>query len=562
VLAQDPLLLDHPGGAHRAASTREEMSMPADLVFANGPVLTMDDNQPVAEAVAVVGDTIVAVGGREEVAAEIGPGTRVVDLGGRALIPGINDNHTHPIAFGQSLRTIDARPATVASLAGIQDAFRAAADRPPDGSGEWLLARGYDDTRLDIRRHPTRQDLDAATGVRPALLTRTCGHLAVANSAALARAGVSATTVDPPGGEIDRDADGEPTGVLRETAIRLVQELIPKPTRAQIKADLLVAGERFRAFGITSVGEAAIRTSDELAAYQELALAGNLPVRVSTMMLIDDTLDALEKLGIRTGFGDAWLRIGPAKLFQDGSGGGRTAAMVDPYAGEPGNRGIAIYEQAELDEKFSRAHRAGFQLSAHAIGDRAIAMILDAYEAALAVAPVADPKALRWRMEHCGMCTPTILDRMARLGIVAVPQPNFVYELGDSYRRNFTPEQLALSYPNRAWFDRGIVAVGSSDVPVVGCDPFIGLRSAVTRLTRDGETMGPGQAVTTGEALRMFTLHGAFATFEEGIKGTITPGKLADLAVLSTDPRSVAPEALHGLRCEMTTLGGNIVFEA
>ncbi len=534
--------------------------MPADLVFSNGPVLTMDDRRPVAAAVAVAGDRIAAVGSRDEVARAIGAGTRVVDLGGRALIPGINDNHTHPIAFGQSLRTIDARPATVASLAGVQDAFRAAAARPADGAGEWLLGRGYDDTRLDVRRHPTRHELDAATGGRPALLTRTCGHLAVANSAALALAGVSPETADPAGGLIDRDVHGAPTGVLLETAIRLVQDLIPKPTRAQMKADLLAAGARFRAFGITSVGEAAIRTSDELAAYQELALAGELPVRVFTMMLIDDTLDAMEGLGIRTGFGDEWLRIGPAKLFQDGSGGGRTAAMFDPYPGEPANRGIAIYEQAELDEKFSRAHRAGFQLSAHAIGDRAIAMILDAYEAALTVFPVADPTALRWRIEHCGMCTPAILDRMQRLGIVAVPQPNFVYELGDSYRRNFTPAQLHLSYPNRAWFDRGIVAVGSSDVPVVGCDPFLGLRSAVTRLTRDGEPMGPEQAVGVEEALRMFTRHGAFATFEEGIKGTIAPGKLADLAVLSADPRSVAPEELHGLRCEMTVLGGRVVF--
>jgi hypothetical protein len=425
-----------------------------------------------------------------------------------------------------------------------------------------VLGRGYDDTRLDIGRHPTRQELDAATGGRPALLTRTCGHLAVANSAALALAGVSAATDDPAGGRIDRDPHGEPTGVLRETAIELVRGLIPKPTRTQLKADLLAAGERFRAYGITSVGEAAIRTSDELAAYQELALAGELPVRVFTMMLIDDTLDALEKLGIRTGFGDEWLRIGPAKLFQDGSGGGRTAAMDAPYPGEPGNRGIAIYEQAHLDEKFARAHRAGFQLSAHAIGDRAIAMILDAYEAALAAFPVADPTRLRWRIEHCGMCTPAILDRMARLGIVAVPQPNFVYELGDSYRRNFTPEQLALSYPNQAWFDRGIVAVGSSDVPVVGCNPFLGLRSAVTRLTRDGETMGSAQGVSVEEALRMFTRHGAFATFEEGFKGTVVPGKLADLAVLSDDPRSVAPDALHELRCEMTVLGGQVVFEA
>jgi predicted amidohydrolase YtcJ len=536
--------------------------MPADLLFVNGPVLTMDDAQPVAEAVAVVGNRIVRVGGTADLRDEAGPATRTIDLGGRALIPGFNDNHTHPIFFGQALRTIDAKPDTLPTLAAIQDAFRAAAAGPETIAGGWLLARGYDDSRLDVRRHPSRHDLDGATNGRPALLTRTCGHLAVANSAALALAGVTGATADPTGGQIDRDERGEPTGVLRETAMKLVQDLIPKPTRAQMADDLRAAGKRFNAYGITSTAEAMLRTSDELAAYQDLRAAGELPVRVTLMMMIDETLDDLAALGLRTGFGDAWLRIGPAKLFQDGSGGGRTAAMFDDYVDNPGNRGIAIHDQAGLDERFARAHAAGFQLTAHAIGDRAITMVLDGFEHALRERPVADPRALRWRIEHCGMCTPAILDRMARLGVVAVPQPNFVWELGDSYLRNFTPGQLALAYPNRAWFDRGIVAVGSSDVPVVGCDPFRGLQSAVTRRTRDGAVMSPGQEVSVEEALRMFTRHGAFATFEEGIKGRIAPGLLADLAVLSADPRAVDPDDLHALRCELTLLDGTVVHEA
>lgn len=536
--------------------------MPADLLFLNGPVLTVDDANPVAEAVAVVGNRIARVGSAADLRDETGPATRVVDLGGRALVPGFNDNHTHPISFGQALRTIDAKPDALPTLAAVQQAFRAAAAEPDTVAGGWLLARGYDDSRLDIRRHPTRHDLDAATGARPALLTRTCGHLAVANSAALALAGVTAATEDPAGGQIDRDEHGEPNGVLRETAMKLIQDLIPKPTRSQMAADLRAAGKAFNQLGITSTAEAMLKTSDELAAYQDLRAAGELPMRTCLMMMIDETLDDLSSLGMRTGFGDAWLRIGPAKLFQDGSGGGRTAAMFDDYVNDPGNRGITIYDQAGLDERFTRAHAAGFQLTAHAIGDRAITMILDAFEAALAAHPVADPTALRWRIEHCGMCTPAILDRMQKLGIVAVPQPNFVWELGDSYLRNFTPEQLALAYPNRAWFDRGIVAVGSSDVPVVGCDPFRGMRSAVTRLTRDCAVMSPGQGVTIEEALRMYTRNGAFATFEEGIKGTIAPGMLADLAVLAADPRTLDPADLHELRCDLTVLDGRIVHEA
>ena len=532
--------------------------MPSPATDLNGPILTVDDVRPRADGVALLGNRILRVGDAATVRAEIGPGTRVVDLAGRALLPGFNDNHTHPISYGESLTTIDARPTAIPTLAGIQAAFRAAASDGDDRRDGWLIARGYDDTRLDVHRHPTRWELDAATGNRPALLIRTCAHLAVANSAALARAGVTRETPDPAGGRFDRDEHGEPTGVLRETAKAMVQGHVPAPTRAQIKDHLRAAGARFLGYGITSVGEAAIRTSDELAAYQELAAAGELAVRVFTMMLIDETLEPLAKLGLRTGFGDAWLRIGPAKLFQDGSGGGRTAAMSVDYRNDPGNRGITIYDQPALDERFARAHAAGFQLSAHAIGDRAIGMVLDAYEAALAADPRPDHRA---RIEHCGLCTPAILDRMARLGVLAVPQPSFVFELGDSYRENFTPEQLALSYPARAWCDRGIVAAGSSDVPVVGCDPFVGLRSAVTRLTRDGQRMGPEQAVTIEEAVRMFTLNGAYASFEETLKGSITEGKLADLVVLDRDPRAVPAEDLHTLRAEMTISDGRVVFE-
>jgi predicted amidohydrolase YtcJ len=361
--------------------------MPADLVFLNGTVITVDEARPSAEAVAVVGNRIARVGTNEDVRAEIGTATRVVDLAGRALLPGFNDNHTHPISYGLSLGMIDARPAAIPTLAGLQEAFRAVAQTASAARDGWLLARGYDDSRLDARRHPTRHDLDAATDGRPAFLTRTCGHLGVANSAALTRAGITRDTPDPEGGQIDRDEHGEPTGLLRETAMRLVQERIPRSTRAELKDALRAAGQRFLAYGITSVGEAAIRTSDELAAYQELATAGELPMRVYTMMLIDDTLDALAALGMRTGWGDAWLRIGPAKLFQDGSGGGRTAAMTEEYVNDPGNRGISIYDQAGLNERFGRAHAAGFQLTAHAIGDRAITMILDAYETVLMHAP-------------------------------------------------------------------------------------------------------------------------------------------------------------------------------
>jgi hypothetical protein len=529
----------------------------ADLVFLNGPIITVDDARPAAEAVATLNGRIALVGSEAEGRAAIGPNTRVIDLGGRALLPGLNDNHNHPISFGEMLSSIDASPKSAPTLAKLQELFRAAAANAGN-TGGWLIARGYDDTRLDVHRHPTRFELDEATGARPAILVRTCGHLCVANSAALLLAGVTHDTPDPSGGKIDRDAAGEPTGLLRETAIKLVRDLVPAPTVSLIKEQLRAAGQKFLSYGITSVGEAAISNSMQLAAYQELALDGELPMRVFTMMLIDDTLEPIAQLGIRTGFGDDRLRIGPAKVFQDGSGGGRTAAMTVDYHNDPGNRGITIYDQEGLNERFTRANAAGFQMAAHAIGDLAITMILDAYEAALAAHPRADA---RPRIEHCGICTPEHLQRMQRMGVLAIPQPSFIYYLGDSYIENFTPEQLALSYPGRAWIDHGIVAAGSSDVPVVSADPFVNLRSAVTRLTQDGQKMGPDQGVSIAEAIRMFTLNCAYASFEENIKGSITPGKLADLVVLDRDPRSVAPEELNTLRAELTVLDGEIVYE-
>jgi predicted amidohydrolase YtcJ len=527
----------------------------ADFIFRNGPIISVDQATANAEAVTVQGSRITRVGTLDEVLAEVGPDTRTIDLGGRALLPGLNDNHTHPISFGQGLSQIDASPGAAPTLLSVQDAFRKRASEQPTG---WLIARGYDDTRLDIHRHPTRYELDEATGDRPAWLVRTCGHLGVANSAALKAAGIAQDTADPIGGQIDREEHGEPIGLLRETAMKLVSSQVAAPTTADMKEYLRAAGKRFNEYGITSVGEAAVSTSHQFSVYQELARCGELPMRTFTMMLIDDTLAELAQLGIQTGFGDAWFRVGPAKVFQDGSGGGRTAAMTTEYRNDPGNKGITIYDQDGLNERFIRANAAGFQMAAHAIGDLAISMILTAYETALTANPRPDA---RPRIEHCGLCTPEHLRRMKAIGALAIPQPSFIYYLGDSYIENFTEEQLSMAYPGRSWFDEGIVAVGSSDVPVVSCDPFVNMRSAVTRLSQDGQYMGRNQGVTIDEAIQMFTTNGAYASFEESIKGSITEGKLADLTVLSADPRTVEPEQLDTLQAELTMIDGRVVFE-
>ncbi|MCO5176757.1 MAG: amidohydrolase [Thermomicrobiales bacterium] len=530
--------------------------MPADVIYTNGTIYTIDRANPRAEAMATFRDRILAVGSADEIDALKGPETKVIDLGGRVLMPGLNDNHCHPPMYGANLQLVDATAQSVSSIAEIAERFgAAAAAAAPDA---WIHGWGYDDTRVAEMRHPTRYDLDAVVGDRPAYLTRTCGHIGVASSAALRLAGITRDTPNPQGGEIDHDEQGEPTGVLRETAQQLVRSLVPPPTKDDIKRNLIVAGKKYLSMGITSWADASIRRSDELMAYQELREAGELPVRTYTMMLIHDTLDALAALGIKTGFGDEWLRIGPAKVFQDGSGGGRTAAMSFPYPDEPDNYGIQVYTQDELDDAFLRAAAAGFQCCAHAIGDRAIEMIIDAMDKALQAHPQEDA---RWRIEHCGLLRDDLLDRMVELKLIAVPQPSFIHYLGDSYIRNFSRQTLELSYPTRDWLDRGILAIGSSDAPVTPAEPWVGIRAAVTRLTLDGDKMGPEQGVSVAEALEMYTINGARGSFEEAIKGTLVAGKLADAIVLDRDPFSVDPEQLHEVQVDMTMSGGNIVFE-
>ena len=527
------------------------------VLYTGGTILTMEPSQPRAEAMLTSDHLIRAVGSRADLEALAGPDMEIVDLDGGTMLPGFNDNHTHPISFGESLFQVDASPRTVSRLDEILDAFRAQ-EREQAGDGR-LQGRGYDDTRLDMQRHPTRDELDRVTASRPMLLVRTCGHLGVANSAALAAAGIDDTTPNPQGGEIDRDAHGRATGLLRETALKLVQRAVPATTEGDMRRYICAAGAVFARQGITSAVEAAVTRAEQLAAYRTLARMEEMPFRVTTMHLIDETLDTLRSLGIQTGFGNEWVRIGPAKVFQDGSGGGRTAAMFDAYVGQPDNYGITYYSQDELNERFATAHAAGFQMAAHAIGDRAITMILDAYEHALGEDAHGDD---RPRVEHCGMCTPEILRRLKRIGAFAAPQATFVHWLGDSYLRNFTERQLALAYPLHDFDQAGIPFSMSSDVPVTPCDSMVNLHAATTRKTQDGDDLAPGQAITIERALHAFTAAGAFGTFEERIKGTLAPGKLADMVVLDADPTAISPEKLLQTTVRRTVLQGRTVYEA
>ncbi len=531
--------------------------MPAgDLLLVNGRVRTMDPARPEAAAVAIRSGRVAVVGGDEEARAAVPPGTPAIDLRGRTATPGLNDAHAHPMSVGFALLDLDLSPEKHREIGDLVGLVAEATTGKPKGS--WILGRGYDDARLAEGRHPTRADLDAVSPDHPVVLIRMCHHIGVANSAALALAGVTRETADPDGGLFDRDEAGEPTGVLREAALGAVRAVVPAPTEEEMVAGLLAGGRDFLANGVTSAVEAGIWNATELRAYQRLAERGELPVRTYLMMMLDETLDALVGLGIRTGFGDPWLRIGPAKLFSDGSIGGQTARMRLPYEGSADNVGLWMMPPEDLKAKVRRAHEAGFQVGIHAIGDAAIDLVLDAYAEAQAVAPRPAP---RHRIEHCSIDDDAILTRIAELGVVPIPGTSFLWHFRDAYVRNLGEGRIGQAYGMRSFARFGIPAAASSDAPVVPTSAVAGLQTMVTRHDLLGRPVNPGEAVPLEDALRAYTVNGAYASFEEGIKVTLAPGMLGDVAVFETDLFAVDPGDLHAVRVDYTIAEGRVAFE-
>jgi predicted amidohydrolase YtcJ len=516
-----------------------------DIVLVNGDVITSDPRRPRARAIAVRDGRIAAVGTGDEALARRGA-AEVVDLRGRTVVPGFNDAHCHPMQVGLALSEVDASPASAPGLATLVDLLRerAHAEEP----GGWVLARGYDDARLAERRHPTRHDLDRASRRHPILLIRACHHVAVSNSVALARAGITARTPDPDGGRIDRDARGEPTGVLRESAVGMVESARPEPGANELEAALSRAAGLYNSLGVTSVAEAGIRRVGELEAHQRFRERGRL--RAYLMVLADHALERFGPTGVRTGFGDEWLRVGPVKIFLDGSVGGHTARLREPYLDDGQNRGLWMQEPETMRTTLARAHEAGWQLCAHAIGDAAIDLLLGIYEVLLRESPRPDA---RPRIEHCEFLGDAgVLDRISRTGAVPVPGTTFLREFRPVYEAALGEERLRYANAMRSFADRGIVAAASSDAPVVTPDPLAGIETMISRTD--------GEAVSLKEAIRAYTLAGAYASFEENIKGSLTPGKLGDVTVLGADLRSVSPDALAEVGVDLTVIEGKIIY--
>ncbi|MFZ5918035.1 MAG: amidohydrolase [Chloroflexota bacterium] len=527
--------------------------MHTDLVFLNGQVITMGPTTPRAEAVAVVHDRIALVGSDADVRDTIGPETQIIDLKGRALLPGFIDAHCHIVLYGLSRLWLNCRAEVIKDLDELLALVKKAADELEPG--QWIRSRGYEDTRLPPRYALTRHDLDKAAPQHPVYLERVCGHVIVVNSRALELAGITRETPDPPGGEIERDQNGEPTGLLRETAREPIRQILPPPTQEELEAAIVRASEDYLAAGITSIQNAGT-SAPELKAFQSLHSRGELPLR-AYLMVSTEIVDHLIAAGLRTGLGDNRLKIGPLKIFMDGGIGACTAAMRQPYAKDPNNRGILWMEPDELNDLVERAHLAGFQIGTHAIGDWAIEVVLDAYERALTRWPRADH---RYRIEHCGSPFAELLGRIVELDVLPVPQPIFLNEGGDPYISNLGHERAHQLYPLRSFLDAGLPISGSSDSPVSSYVPLKGIQTAVTRHTWDGQVLGPGQEISLQEALRMYTLNGAYASFEETSKGSIEVGKLADFAILERDPFLVAPDELVDINVDMTVVGGRIAY--
>ena len=516
-------------------------------------------------ALAVTNSTIVAVGSDDEIGKLRGPHTQVVDLAGAFVMPGFNDAHTHIAEAGQQKLTVDLD--NVPSLAEMQERIRAYTAKAKPG--QWILGAGWDHTKWASKTLPTRQDLDKVTAGHPAVLYRTDGHIVIANSAALLAAGISSSTPDPAGGKIDRDTNGTPTGIVRETpAVQLLSARIPPPDPETRRKALNLAIDDALAHGVTSVQD--FSTWDDWLALESMEKDGRLKLRISEWMDFNLPLDTLKARRASHDANDPLLHLGQLKAFMDGSLGSRTAALAEPYADDPDNSGIPRYDQGKLNDLATARAAAGFQLGFHAIGDEANTIALNAFSAAeqVAGAPHLDSEmwdgaALRFRIEHAQVLLPSDFDRFAKLGVIASMQPSHLLTDMAWAADRLGPERSKYAYAWRSMLDHHIPLAFGTDYPVESISPFRGLYSAVTRKNEAGtQTFHPEQRITLAEAILAYTQTSAYAEFRETRKGRLEPGYLADFILLDRDLTKAAPQDILKTKVLRTVVGGRTIYES
>jgi len=532
---------------------------PADLIIRNAKVWTVDPYRPEAEAVAVLDDRIVAVGSNQEIDTWRGAGTRVVDAGGKRLLPGFNDAHLHFMSGGTQIDNVQLNDATSA-----QEFVRRIGERAAKMSkGEWLLGGDWDEMKWNPARLPTKELIDAVTLQTPVAVNRYDGHMILVNSLALKLAGIRAQTPDPPGGVIVRDAQGNPTGVLKDAAEDLLSKVIPEPTHAQRRHAIERALEHAASLGVTSAQDMNPSYAD-IAVYSELLGEGKMTTRIYAAPLITDVGDQI-KIGIRHAFGNPYLRIGAVKAYSDGSLGSSTAYFFEPFTNQPGNRGLLSDEMhpiSLMQERMMRADAAGLQICTHAIGDAGISAILDIYSE---IEKAHGPADRRWRIEHAQHMAAKDFDRFAQLHVIASVQPYHAIDDGRWAEDRIGHDRASRTYAFRTFLDHGVHLALGTDWDVAPLNPMFTLYAATTRATLDGKNPNgwfPEQKLTVKEAIEAYTLGSAFAEFQESVKGSITPGKLADMVLLSDDVLNIDPAKLRDVKVLQTWVGGKLTYQA
>jgi predicted amidohydrolase YtcJ len=525
-----------------------------DLILYNANIFTVNTREPRAQAVAIARGRFLAVGSNSDVLNLGGSSVRKLDLGGKTVLPGFIDAHSHPAAAGLShLRMVDC---DLRSISAIQAALRERAAKTP--AGDWVLGFKYDDTKTDDGRPLTIADLDAAIPAHPVHIQHRGGHTVYANSLAFQKAGIDDKTPDPPGGQIAHDpTTGKLSGRVAESAQAFFNKVIPENfTRDDHREGVKLISKILAKTGITSATEAQ-GSPEDLRAYQDARDSGDLLYRAYCFINFH-YLDAMIEAGVRTGLGDEWVRVGAIKLVCDGSISERTARLSKPYEGSPNDFGILVMTEDELYTHGRKAHLAGWQIGTHANGDVGIDTTLRVYERLQKENPRTDP---RFRFEHCTVVNDDLIARIKALGAIPTPFSTYVYYHGEKMRY-YGAQRLNHMFALRSFLDAGIRPTQASDYPPGEFIPMMALQSEVTRTDRKGNVWGPKQKITVEEAIRVGTINGAYASYEENLKGSIEPGKLADLVVLGRDPLKENPSTLVTIPVERTMAGGRWTFES
>jgi predicted amidohydrolase YtcJ len=514
--------------------------MPADLVLTNANVITMNPAQPRAELVAIKGNKIWLVGDNDQLGEVRGAKTKLIDCGGKTVVPGFNDAHCHTFSFIRKLGSIDLNPPAINSIADIKAAILKRARSTP--AGNWITATDYNEFYLAEKRHPNRRDLDEVAPEHPVVLYHRSLHACVLNSLALAMAGITSQTPEPPGAVIERELDsGQPSGLLFEMVRYIRGQVLPPLSDEELAEGMALASKHYLSLGITSLQEASANNDyDRWQTLQRFKDSGQLASRVS-MMFGFDALPQFQERGLAFGAGDEGLRLGGVKILVN-----ETTGRLQP-------------PPEELNRQALENHRAGFQLAIHCIEPGTVAAAIAALEY---VGSRSSMAGRRHRLEHLSECPPELLGRLVKLKAAVVTQPPFIYQSGERYIATVPPERQRWLYRIKSLLKAGLIVAGSSDSPIAPDNPLLGICAAVTRKAETGQELLPEEAIPAEQALAMYTTSAAYASFEENIKGAIAPGRLADMVILSADPLKAPPEQIKDIRAEMTILNGKVAWQA